>query len=246
MNLSVQEAANVLKVSPRTIYRWVEQGSLPVYRVNEQYRFNRAELLQWATSRRMNVSADIFSEPESDHTPPPSLADAIQKGGIHYRVEGSDKASVLRAVVDMMRLPEGVERKFWLDVLMAREALGSTGIGDGIAIPHVRNPVIVQFQEPTVTVCFLEKPVDFDSLDGRPVHTLFVMTSPTIRAHLQLLSKISFALRHPDFKRVIECQGAREEILNEARRAEGSFAQPPRGSLSPLLDVDPAIGIAPQ
>ncbi|NLE38296.1 MAG: helix-turn-helix domain-containing protein, partial [Pirellulaceae bacterium] len=66
MDLSVRDSAQLLKVSEKTIYRWVKQGSLPAYRVNEQYRFNRAELLEWATSQRLNVSADIFAEPDGD------------------------------------------------------------------------------------------------------------------------------------------------------------------------------------
>ena len=70
---------------------------------------------------------------------------------------------------------------------MARESLGSTGIGDGIAIPHVRNPIVMHIPRPTITLCFLEHPIDFGALDGQPVHTLFTIVSPTVRAHLHLL-----------------------------------------------------------
>lgn len=226
MNLTVRDAAKILAVSDRTIYRWIDQGVLPVYKVNEQYRFNRAELLEWATSRRMNVSAEIFQEPESSDSSPTGLLDALLAGGIHYRLEGSDKASVLRALVDTMRLPEEVDPEFLYQVLLARESLGSTGIGEGIAIPHVRNPIVMHVQRPSVTLCFLERPIDFGSLDGQPVSTLFTLISPTVRAHLHLLSRIAFALRDPDFKQVIQRQGSRDEILREARRVEGTFAVP--------------------
>ncbi len=138
MQLTVRDVSTLLSVSEKTIYRWVKQGVLPAYRVNEQYRFNRAELLEWATSRRMNVSAALFEEPESNATPIPGLLEALRVGGIFYRLGGTDKESVLRAVVEHLRLPEEVDREFLLRVLLAREALQSTGIGDGIAIPHVR------------------------------------------------------------------------------------------------------------
>ena len=52
MDLNVREAARRLRVAGKTIYPWGQQGKLPAYRVNEQYRFNRAELLEWATSQR--------------------------------------------------------------------------------------------------------------------------------------------------------------------------------------------------
>ena len=85
-----------------------------------------------------------------------------------------------------MRLPEEVDSEFLYQVLLAREALGSTGMGDGIAIPHVRNPIVLHLSRPMVTLCFLETPIDFGSLDGKPVTTLFTLISPTVRAHLHL------------------------------------------------------------
>src|SRR5258708_29939505 len=109
MQLTVRDAARILNVSEKTIYRWVAQGNIPAYKVNEQYRFNRAELLEWATSRRLNVSVELVQEPETSGAPLPSLADAVDAGGICYRLGGQDMASVLRALVQVMRLPDEVD-----------------------------------------------------------------------------------------------------------------------------------------
>ncbi len=225
MQLGVRDVSKLLNVSEKTIYRWVNQGILPAYRINEQYRFNRAELLEWATSRRMNVSAALFDEPESNSTPIPSVAEALQVGGIFYRVSGRDTESALRALVEHLRLPEEVDREFLLRVLLAREALQSTGLGDGIAIPHVRNPIVLHVQRPMITLCFLETPVDFRALDGKPVHVLFSLVSPTVRAHLRLLSRLAFALHDPGFKNAVIRQATREEILGEAQRVEDGLAR---------------------
>jgi PTS system nitrogen regulatory IIA component len=172
----------------------------------------------------MNVSAALFDEPESS-TPIPSLVEALQAGGIFYRLSGHDKESALRAVVEHMRLPEEVDREFLLRVLLAREALQSTGIGDGIAIPHVRNPIVLHVPRPTITLCFLEKAVDFGALDGKPVHVLFTLVSPTVRAHLRLLSRLAFALHDPGFKKAVIRQAAREDILREAQRVQGGLTR---------------------
>ena len=223
MQLVVRDVARLFNVSEKTVYRWIDQGTLPAYRINDQYRFNRAELLEWATSRRMNVSPEIFAEPESSVAPLPGLVDALHAGGIFYRIGGADKESVLRAVVETLRLPEEVDRDFLLRVLLAREALESTGIGDGIAIPHVRNPVVLHVSRPMITLCFLEQAVDFGALDGKPVNTVFSLISPTVRAHLRLLSRLSFALQDPGFKAVIARQGSRDEIFAEARRVEAGL-----------------------
>lgn len=223
MQLVVRDVAKLFNVSEKTVYRWIDQGVLPAYRINDQYRFNRAELLEWATSRRMNVSPEIFAEPESRTAPLPGLVEALQAGGIYYRVGGTDKESVLRAVVDVLRLPEEVDRDFLLRVLLAREALESTGIGDGIAIPHVRNPVVLHVTRPLITLCFLEHAVEFGALDGKPVTIVFSLISPTVRAHLRLLSRLSFALQDHSFKAALMQEGSREEIFAEARRIEATL-----------------------
>jgi len=223
MNLTVRDAAQVLNVSEKSIYRWIHKGIVPAYRVNDQYRLNRAELLEWATARNMEVSPEIFREPESEEIPMPTLLESLQTGGIFYRIEGSSKETVLHSLVEHIWLPEEVDREFLLQVLMAREELGSTGIGDGIAIPHVRNPVVLHITRPFVSLSFLEEPIDFGAIDGKPVHALFMLASPTVRAHLHMLSRISFALRDPGLKSVIERQAGRREILDEVRRVEGTF-----------------------
>lgn len=223
MNLRVKDAAQLLHVSEKTIYRWVAQSKLPFHQVNNQYRFNRAELLEWATANRVPLSPQIMEEPTDAFIP--SLTEAIQTGGIHYRVEGGDKASVLRSVVSILALPLEVDREFLYQVLLARESLGSTAIGNGIAIPHVRNPITLHVERPLVSLCFLETPIDFEAIDGRPVHTLFTIVSPTIKAHLSLLSRLSFALRDPDFSEVVARVGSREELLSATERMDRKLSE---------------------
>lgn len=223
MQLSVKDAANLLNVSEKTIYRWIKQEEIPVYRINQQFRFNRAELLEWATSRRIHISPELFSEGESADVSLPDLASALRAGGVAYRVGGHDKASVLRAVVDILKIPPDVDREFLYQVLLGREALGSTGTGDGIAIPHVRHPVVLHVPKPTVTLCFLERPIDFRAFDGQPVNTLFVLISPTVRTHLHLLSRLGFVLRDAGFKAALKRHAPCDELLATLSRVEASL-----------------------
>jgi nitrogen PTS system EIIA component len=220
MQIDVKEAARLLSVSEKTIYRWIKQGDLPTYRINDLYRFNRAELLEWATARRVGVSPDIFADGETSEDPLPGLEEAIRAGGIHYRVTGATKADVLASIVDLMQLPEEVDKKFLLSVILARESLGSTGFGGGIAIPHVRNPIVLHIPRPTITLCFLETPIEFGAIDGKPVSILFTMISPTVRAHLHLLSRLTFGLRRPEFQEPVAAQAAREVLLAAARAVD--------------------------
>ena len=127
-------------------------------------------------------------------------------------------------VVEHMRLPDEVDREFVLRVLLARERLQSTGIGDGLAIPHVRNPIVLHVSRPMITLCFLERAIEFDALDGKPVFALFSLISPTVRAHLRLLSRLAFGLNQAGFKDAVLRQASRDEILEEARRAEAAVS----------------------
>lgn len=226
MQLTVRDVAELLSVSEKTVYRWINDRNLPGYRISGQYRFNRAELLEWATGNKVNVSPTIFDDPEGKSAPMPNLADALQAGGVFYRLSGTNKESVLRSVVEALRLPDEVDRNFLLQVLLAREALESTGIGDGIAIPHIRNPIVLHVPKPMVTLCFLETPVDFAALDNKPVHALFMLISPTVKAHLHLLSRLAFALRDASFKELIIRQASRDEILASIRRVSEQFSRP--------------------
>jgi PTS system nitrogen regulatory IIA component len=223
MQLTVKDAAKYLNVSEKTIYRWIKQEVIPAYRINEQFRFNRAELLEWATSRRIQISPEIFSEGDPSQVPLPTLTEALKAGGVAYRVGGNDKPSVLRAIVEVLHLPKEVDREFLYQVLLARETLGSTGIGDGIAIPHVRNPVILHVDTPTITLCFLENPVDFLAIDDQPVGALLTLISPTVRAHLHLLSRLGFVLRDPQLKTALKRQASRNELMELLAAAEAAL-----------------------
>lgn len=218
MQLTVREAARLLAVSEETVYRWIGLKEIPVCRVGDDYRFNRSDLLEWAMAKRIPVSPELF-EADNGARSLPNLADALRAGGIVYGVEGADKAAVLHAVAHAMKLPEDVDPEFLYQVLMAREKLGSTGIGDGIAIPHARNPIVLSVEEPRIQLSFLARPIDFGAVDGQPVTTMFTMVSPTIRVHLHLLSYLGFVLRDEGVKAVLKKRAPAEEILAAVTRA---------------------------
>lgn len=220
MTLTVRDAAKLLNVSEKTIYRWIAERRLPARRVGDQYRLGRAELLDWVAANRAEASIELFTEPDEEAGPPPTLEAALTTGGIVYRVEGRTRDEVLRAAVEATRLPEGVSADFVFAVVQAREQLGSTAVGEGIAMPHPRHPLVLHVPEPSVTLCFLELPVDFGALDGQPVQALFLILSPSVRAHLHLLGRLSFGLRQSSFARAVRSQAGRQVILKEAARVD--------------------------
>lgn len=222
MELTVGEVARLFGVSEETIFRWIEERALPAQQVNEQLRCNRALLLEWATAHGVQVTGELFTPGAAVALP--TLGDALAAGGVLHAVGGRDKESVLRAVVAAMPLPESLDRDFLVRVLLAREALGSTGIGDGIAIPHPRTPIVAHVQQPTVTLCFLAEPIDFGAIDGQPVFALFTLVSATAKAHLHVLSRLAHVLRDAGCRAAVLRRARGEEILAEIRRVEAALA----------------------
>ena len=222
MNLTVRDIGRLLGVPEETVYRWLKEGAIPAYRIQEQYRFDRAEILEWATARGLSLSPHLFDEPAPKDSAPPRgrLAAALAAGKIHYGVGGSDRASVLREVVGLLPLPKEADRSFLLEMLLARENLGSTALGHGIAIPHPRFPVIVPPSPDLLALCFLERPIDFHAPDGEPVGTLFVLISSGVKGHLALLSRLAFALKDPDTMDLLKRKAEPDAILETFSRRE--------------------------
>jgi PTS system nitrogen regulatory IIA component len=222
MELTIRDAAAIFDVPEARIYRWVHEDDLPARNVNGQLYFNRTELLEWAAIRRVGFASDLFRDPSGGATSGEGLVEALRSGGIFTGLTGSDKGEILRGIVASLRLPEDFDRPTLLELFVSREAAGSTAVGDGIAIPHPRHPVITPAGRPTLTLFFLEKPIDFGAPDRQPVHTLFVLVSPTIRAHLRMLARVACVLRDEQFRAVLRRRGSTEEILREVQRLEDS------------------------
>jgi PTS system nitrogen regulatory IIA component len=123
-------------------------------------------------------------------------------------------------VIDRLPLPQDFDRALLLRLFVAREALSSTALGDGIAIPHARRPMVLHVPQPLVTLCFLKRAIPYRAPDGKPVRILFSVISPTVAAHVALLTALSRALYDPGFRKSIVQSKPRDLILREARRVE--------------------------
>lgn len=223
MQLTVRDVSECLKVSEGTVTRWVRQRGLPARMIAGQHRFNRIEVLEWATANQVSVSPEVFDDLEAVEEPMTTLAESLSAGGIVYQLPARNKEEAFRSLMPMLPLPDDTDRDLLLHLFMAREASASTALGDGIAIPHVRNPIVLQVTKPVVTLAFLAQPIDFGAPDGKPVHILFSIISPTTQSHLKLLSRLSYVLRDGNFRETLIRQAGHTEILQEIRRIESGM-----------------------
>jgi PTS system nitrogen regulatory IIA component len=96
-------------------------------------------------------------------------------------------------------------------------------VGDGIAIPHVRNPLVLGVEHTALLLCLLAEPVDYGAVDGRAVDVLFTLVTPNVRAHLQLLGRLSYVLRDVEFRRQLRAGAPAAEILAAVRSLEAQL-----------------------
>jgi nitrogen PTS system EIIA component len=217
--LEIENAAKLLGVSDATLRRWIEQGKIPARKQGSRYVLNRLELEGWARKRNISLIEPFKAQIKND-TGEHSLTKAMEVGGVLPRVAGKDVRRILETVALRMYMPEGIERAHILEQLLQREELVSTGIGNGVAIPHPRHPIPAIPQGGQITTCYLEEAVQFGAVDGKPVFILFVILSPDTAHHLKLLSRLSFCLRDIDFISELTKQPSPDELYARVREIE--------------------------
>ncbi|GGH93106.1 PTS IIA-like nitrogen regulatory protein PtsN [Pseudomonas fluvialis] len=141
------------------------------------------------------------------------LENILTPGRSLVNVPGGSKKRVLEQIAQLIArdLPD-LDAQQIFESLIAREKLGSTGFGNGIAIPHCRLPGCSQ---PLSAVLRLDAPVDFDAIDGAPVDLLFVLLVPEAATdeHLELLRQIASMLDRADVRERLRQADSNEALL---------------------------------
>lgn len=199
MKLPMEKMAGVLDLSVSTIERWIRQGSIPIQRIGAEVVFSQAAMEKWAATHNLSFSLDGNQAHVNAPEALGSLVSAMKAGKVCHRVRGTDAVAALKSAVDCIDFLSRDVRDELYEKLLEREQLASTGIGNGIAIPHPRDPLSKPPETPVITTCFLEKGVNFNAIDDQPVFVFFLLISPTVKHHLHLLSRLSYCIRDRSF-----------------------------------------------
>jgi nitrogen PTS system EIIA component len=226
MEIELRDAARMLGLAESIVQSWAHRGWLPSVRSGNHVRFNQAALEEWAAHNYHRPSAELLARTVVSENL--SMYAALVRGGVHYELQGNTRDQVLGAVAELPHVPDGVERGRFRDMLIEREQLASTGVGRGIAIPHPRNPLVVHVEDPVVSLCFLQRSIDFNAIDGQPVRVLFTVLSPSTRIHLRMLARLAWLLRDPKLAELLEKRAPENLILDRVLYLEGQITGPRR------------------
>jgi nitrogen PTS system EIIA component len=151
------------------------------------------------------------------------LTDILDESAIVVDLRARDKTEALRILVDAMtqNKPEVDPQKIF-QILLEREKLGSTGIGDGIAIPHGKSKEITNIIS---GFGVSREGIPFDSLDGKPAYLFFVLIAPenSVGTHLKLLARISRMLKNADFRKKLFDVNSQHEIYQIISEEDGKY-----------------------
>ena len=127
---------------------------------------------------------------------------------------------MLGAAVDLIPGIPASHRGRVLKSLLEREQMASTGIGNGIALPHPRSNPGITLAMPQITTCFLACAVDLGAIDSRPVSILMVLLSNSTKQHLAMLSKLSYYLRDTGFRQCLLNKSDHPSIFDHIKTME--------------------------
>ena len=145
------------------------------------------------------------------------LAEFIKAEAVFLHCEVCEKEAILEAMIEAVCAAEGIgSRDDVHRAVLEREADRSTGIGRGLAVPHCRSDTLRAFH---VSVAVLQEGVEWEALDDRPVHFVFLVVGPGDKpeAYLQLLSQISRLIRLPDATKQLLAATTPEAVINVIR-----------------------------
>lgn len=155
-----------------------------------------------------------------------TLRDLLHDDLVIEELEAIDKRGVINEFSRLLKRTGRIEsRDEFIRVLLERESLGSTGIGDGVAIPHAKLHLL-----PEMIIAFgrSSKGVDFQSLDAKPVHLFFLLVTPDDRPgeHLKALARISRILKNPVLRENLRKAPSRRELQRLIYDEDGKYPQP--------------------
>ena len=154
-----------------------------------------------------------------------SLSELLSPAAINLDLKSTDRDSVLGELVNQIpqlaKQPQA--RQTLLLALREREQLHSTGIGDGIALPHSRNALVGLVAQPIMVFGRHKQGIPYDAIDGIPARLFFLLIAPTVTQHLGILARLSRVLRDPKLRQSLLAAEQPEQVIALIREAEAKL-----------------------
>lgn len=238
MDLTMDEVADLLDVPKEQVESWLSEGSIPSYQLNQQEPlFSRSEIEAWIMRRRREGESfgEIRQQGGKRVAPSSSsrntkgirsfaLYRALSRGNVYYDISGETKEEIFSQVMGRIAPTMDLDVEVVTELLLDRETMTPTALGNGIGIPHTRELLLLGSYD-VIGIVYLEKAIAYGSLDGQPVDILFFLFASDDKRHLNLLAKIAHLSTQPDMMSYLRTRPEKEALLEKIRVWESLLAQ---------------------
>lgn len=214
--MTFAETAEYLKIGEKTLQRMINRKEIPCTKVGNQWRFIRSILSDWLISGMHKHSTNSVEKVILDH-------EVIQLSRIikfyNSDINTTSRKNILTELAQPLITQNMItDINSYVSLLEAREAIVSTAIGKGCAIPHVRNPELNQITAPVISIGVCKEGCDFNSLDGKPTHIFFLIHTDNEATHLRILTRLTEMIRSKKtVSRMLEAENINQLIQSIIR-----------------------------
>ena len=215
--LTPAEAAQMLRLNPRTVVRLAREGRIPAVKVGERWRIKTAAVEPRGETKARSARAKRRSAGATAKDF--SVAELLRPELVILKLEAADKrAALLEVALRLVEEGHLSKPQSFLESLLEREELMSTRIAEGVAVPHPRRATPGMFAESVVALAVSPGGVDFGG--GVSVNVMFVICASDDRSHLRILARLSRLLRDTAICRKLLSAGRPAEAVKRVAEAE--------------------------
>jgi len=220
--MTTKQLSEYLQLSERSVYRLLERGAVPGVKVGGQWRFRKRVVDAW-----LDVQAGVLESRELDRlygemtVPAVTISDLLDPANVVLDVAPGSVAEVLASLIAGLDFPEEVDRSELHRRLVEREALCTTAVADGVALPHTERsgPRLLRRHD-VIALGRTTEPVAFGALDGSRTDLLFLVLARDDRSHLNLLARVARLAREPSLLRLLRSSEDTSVIRQQLQEAE--------------------------
>jgi nitrogen PTS system EIIA component len=218
VDLRIKDIAQLLLLSEKDIQKLIKAKDIPHQIIQERVIFNKEKIIEWALDRNLPLNLSGSTHFQEYHIG--SLLPLLTEESVFYHCDFTEEAYI-EQMTHLASFDPSVDRDVVIQLLKSREQLMTTAIGNGISLPHPRIPLVIGRDKPLIHFFFPERFLELNSLDGKPVHTVILIISQTIKQHLSLLAHISLLLSKKEMQQALEDRLPYPQLISVIEQFEG-------------------------
>ena len=212
--LTLAETARYLKVSEKTIHRMIEDNGIPCAKIGGQWRFMKTMLDGWLQSQMRVIPQQDYIDALHAQKDALSLGRLISPSCVFLDLPAITPEHLLRTLSGALKESGALsDEDSYLQQLLEREKLMSTGIGHGIALPHPRQAGLPPVKYSALAIGYCPEGIDFSALDGEKTHLFFAIASSSDPLHLRVLSLLTRIAGEADLLPAVKGMSGPEELI---------------------------------